>query len=176
MNDEVIPAFQEYWRREKGQSIRVFTSFAGSGTVTHQITLGAPAQVAMVAKGLDVLNIEKAGLVSTDWTEFENWGTLAHSVAVILTREGNPKGLYSFEDLTIEGVEAVSPRESSQLHIPGRRGSSLGSTQKRKPRHCGCARAKGSHQHLRAGYPSRSHHGFLSISTANGHVQSRDGG
>ena len=109
MKDEVIPAFQEYWRREKGQAVQVITSFAGSGTVTNQIILGAPAQVAMVATELDALNIKKAGLVSTDWTEFENRGTFAHSVAVILTREGNPKGLYSFEDLTKEGVEVVLP-------------------------------------------------------------------
>ena len=109
MRDEVIPAFQEYWRREEGQAVQVITSFAGSGTVTNQIILGAPAQVAMVATELDALNIKKAGLVSTDWTEFENRGTFAHSVAVILTRGGNPKGLYSFEDLTSEGVKVVLP-------------------------------------------------------------------
>ena len=109
MRDEVIPAFQEYWRREKGQAVQVITSFAGSGTVTNQIILGAPAQVAMVATELDALNIKKAGLVSTDWTEFKNRGTFAHSIAVILTREGNPKGLYSFEDLTSDGVEVVLP-------------------------------------------------------------------
>ena len=77
MRDEVIPAFQEYWRREKGQAVQVITSFAGSGTVTNQIILGAPAQVAMVATELDALNIKKAGLVSTDWTEFKNRGTFA---------------------------------------------------------------------------------------------------
>ena len=63
----------------------------------------------MVATELDALNLKNAGLVTTDWRDFNHQGTFAYSVTSILTRAGNPKGLRSFEDLTKKGVEVVYP-------------------------------------------------------------------
>ncbi len=63
----------------------------------------------MVSTELDALGIKKAGLVTTDWRSFENEGTFAYTVACIVTRKGNPKGVLSFEDLTKQDVEVIYP-------------------------------------------------------------------
>ena len=109
VKEGIRPAFQMHWKRTTGQDVKVLTSFAGSGTITNQIIFGAPAHIAIVATELDALNIKNAGLVTTDWREFNDQGTFAYSTTVILTRKGNPKGLFSFEDLAREGVEVVYP-------------------------------------------------------------------
>lgn len=113
MKEEIIPAFQRDWKEKTGQEVQFITSFAGSGTVTNQIIFGAPADVAMVATEMDALSIKKAGLLTTDWRSFKNQGTYAYSIACILTRRGNPKGLHSFEDLTKPGVVIVYPDPST---------------------------------------------------------------
>ncbi len=109
MKEEIIPAFQAYWKESTGEDIRVITSFAGSGTVTNQIIFGAPAQIAIVATEMDAMNIKEAGLIATDWRTFKNQGTFAYSVACILTREGNPKRIQSFDDTTGPGIDVVYP-------------------------------------------------------------------
>ena len=109
MKDEIIPAFERDWQRTFGQDVQAITSFAGSGTITNQIMFGAPAQVAMVATEMDALNLKKTGLIDTDWRDFRNQGTFAYSVACIVTRECNPKGIHSFKDTTKDGVELVYP-------------------------------------------------------------------
>lgn len=109
VKEEIIPAFQRDWKEKTGQEVRVVTSFAGSGTITNQIIFGAPAQVAMVSTEMDALNVKKAGLVTTDWRSFKDGGTYAYSLVPMVTRKGNPKGLYSFEDLAKQGVEVVYP-------------------------------------------------------------------
>ena len=109
MKDEIIPAFQRDWKVKTGQQVQVVTSFAGSGTITNQIVFGAPAQVAMVSTEMDALHIKDAGLVSTDWRDFRNEGSFAYSIACIVTRKGNPKAIYSFEDTGREGIDVVYP-------------------------------------------------------------------
>ena len=109
MTEEIIPEFQRHSKDKTGQDVRIITSFAGSGTITNQIIFGAPAQVAMVATEIDARHIDDAGLTTTDWSEFKNSGRFTYSTTVILTRAGNPKGLYSFEDLTRDDVEVVFP-------------------------------------------------------------------
>lgn len=109
MKSDIIPAFRRHWNESTGQDVRVVTSFASSGTITNQIAFGAPAQIAMLATEMDAVNIEKAGLISTDWRDFRDRGTYAYTIACIVTRKDNPKGLYSFEDAGREGVDVVYP-------------------------------------------------------------------
>ncbi len=109
LKEEIIPAFQKDWKEKTGQDVNFITSFAGSGTITNQIIFGAPAQVAMVSTELDAFNISKAGLITTDWRSFKNQGTFAYTVTCVLVRNGNPKGIQSFEDLAKQGVEVIYP-------------------------------------------------------------------
>ena len=49
LKNEVIPAFQEWYRQTHGEEVEFVTSFAGSGHLFNQIRAGAPAQVAIFA-------------------------------------------------------------------------------------------------------------------------------
>ena len=109
MKKDVIPAFQAHWKQKTGEDVRVITSFAGSGSITNLIALGAPAQVAMVATELDALHLREAGMVSFDWRELRDHGTFAHSVVCIVTRKHNPRAILSFDDLARPGVDVMYP-------------------------------------------------------------------
>ena len=129
MVKEIIPAFQEDWREETGEEVQSITSFAGSGTIANQIMFGTPAQVGMVATELDARRIEKAGVASSSWLDLPNQGTFAYTVAVILTRAGNPKGIHGYEDLTRTAISNIYPDPTTsggaQWAILGLYGSAL---------------------------------------------------
>src|SRR5262252_9090879 len=59
----VFPAFEKHWKNETGESLEVIGSFAGSGTITNQMILGVPAQLALLSLEGDALRLEKAGVI-----------------------------------------------------------------------------------------------------------------
>src|SRR5690606_39324896 len=63
MNDGVFPAFQEHWKARTGEDVEFISSFGGSGTVTNQIILGVPAEVAILSLELDALRLVESGRV-----------------------------------------------------------------------------------------------------------------
>ena len=109
MNDEVVPAFQEWYRQTYGEEIRVVTSFAGSGTIFNQIRFGAPAQIAIFATELEPQILKEEGLITTDWTTLPNDGTFAYTTAVIVSHAGDSKGVRSFQDLARPGIKTIVP-------------------------------------------------------------------
>ena len=109
MKQEIVPAFQRHWKERTGEDVQVISAFAGSETITNQIIFGAPAQVAMVATEMDAISIKEAGHVTTDWRSFKNHGSYAYSVACIVTRNGNPFEIDSFDSLPQRDVEVVYP-------------------------------------------------------------------
>ncbi len=109
LKDEVIPAFQEWYRQTHGEEVEFVTAFAGSGHLFNQIQAGAPAQVAIFATEIEPTKLMEDGLITTDWRAFPDNGTFALTVAVILTRDGNPENIKSFEDLANNGVDVLLP-------------------------------------------------------------------
>jgi sulfate/thiosulfate transport system substrate-binding protein len=51
----------------------------------------------------------EAGVVAQDWNTGEHKGMVTDSVVVFMVREGNPKNIRSWDDLTKDGVEVVTP-------------------------------------------------------------------
>ncbi|HXO19859.1 MAG TPA: substrate-binding domain-containing protein [Thermoanaerobaculia bacterium] len=110
MNKAVLPAFGEEWRREHGERVEFITSFAGSGTITNQLTLGVPGQVALLSLELDATRLAAAGVVAEgSWRRLPFGGVVNRTPFVILVRPGNPKGIHGFADLTRPGVRIVHP-------------------------------------------------------------------
>lgn len=109
LKEEVIPAFQEWYRRTQGEEVKFVTSFSSSGHLFNQIWAGAPAQVAIFATEIEPTKLMEDGLITTDWRAFPGNGTFAFTVAVILTREGNPKDIQSFEDLANKDIDILIP-------------------------------------------------------------------
>jgi len=109
MNQGIFPAFSKRWRAQTGEDVVFTSSFAGSGTITNQIVLGAPAVLAILSHEGDALRLKEAGAVRSDWRESPARGVVARTPFVILVRKGNPLGLQTFADLARKKVGIVHP-------------------------------------------------------------------
>lgn len=107
MDEDVIPAFQQYWLNKTGESVKFQTTYAGSSQITNQVIGGSPADVMILSTEWDALQLKKAGFTTTDWNSLPNNGTVSTSPWVIMVREGNPLGIHGFDDLAKPGVELV---------------------------------------------------------------------
>ncbi|MFQ3585900.1 MAG: sulfate ABC transporter substrate-binding protein [Cyanobacteriota bacterium] len=107
--NNIIPKFAAQWEAETGQRVFVETSYAGSATQSRAVIDGLDADVAALALALDIYRIQDAGLIQPGWEErTPNRGILTRSVTVIVTREGNPKGIQDWDDLAKEGINVVT--------------------------------------------------------------------
>ncbi|UBF30369.1 sulfate ABC transporter substrate-binding protein (plasmid) [Kovacikia minuta CCNUW1] len=109
-HDAIIPKFAEQWKKEHGQNVTFKQSYGGSGSQTRAVIDGLEADVVHLAVGADVLKLVKAGFVNEDWNKrVPNNGTVAETVAAIIVREGNPKNIKNWPDLTRPDVKWVTP-------------------------------------------------------------------
>lgn len=105
----IIPKFIEQWQKEKGQTVTFSESYGGSGSQTRAVIDGLEADIVHLALALDTAKIEKAGLIQPGWEkEVPNEGIVSKSVAGIVTREGNPKNIKNWEDLSKDGVKLIT--------------------------------------------------------------------
>jgi sulfate transport system substrate-binding protein len=110
MNEGVLPAFQADWQARHREWVEFATSFAGSGTITNQLILGVPAEVAILSLELDALRLAEAGvLAGPTWSELPHSGVLNRTPLIILVRPGNPKAIHDFADLARPGIGVVHP-------------------------------------------------------------------
>ena len=108
-HDKIIPKFVEQWKKEHNQNVTFKPSYGGSGSQTRAVIDGLEADVVHLALALDTKKIEKAGLIQPGWEkEAANDGIVSKSVAAIVTREGNPKGIKTWEDLAKPGVKVIT--------------------------------------------------------------------
>lgn len=106
---EIIPLFQEMWKREHHQEVRFRHSFAGSSTQTRAVINGLPTDVVHLALAPDVSEIQKAGLIQPGWeNRVPNHGIVTHTVGAIVTRAGNPKQIHSWSDLAKPEVSVIT--------------------------------------------------------------------
>ena len=108
-HEAIIPKFIEQWQKEKGQTVTFNQSYGGSGSQTRAVIDGLEADIVHLALALDTTKIEKAGLIQPGWEkEVPNEGIVSKSVGAIVTREGNPKNIKTWEDLTKDGVKVIT--------------------------------------------------------------------
>ncbi|MCF2970392.1 sulfate ABC transporter substrate-binding protein [Synechococcus sp. Nb3U1] len=107
--DNIIPKFAAQWEAETGQRVFIEASYAGSATQSRAVIDGLDADVVALAMALDIYRIQEANLIQPGWEDrAPNGGILTRSVAVIVTREGNPKGIQDWDDLAEEGINVVT--------------------------------------------------------------------
>ena len=106
----VFPAFRKKWKSRTGQDVELISSFAGSGTVTNQLVMGVPAELAILSTELDAYRLRQAGVIATEsWKDLPHGGVINRTPFVIVTRKGNPKGIHDYSDLTRHGVRIIHP-------------------------------------------------------------------
>ncbi|WP_017729249.1 sulfate ABC transporter substrate-binding protein [Halalkalibacterium ligniniphilum] len=106
---EIIPLFQEYWKEEKGQTVTFTESYDASGSQTRAILEGFEADIALLSLEGDIEKLVEANLITHDWKSKPFEGMITGSVVALGVREGNPKNIQDWSDLTKEGVEVLIP-------------------------------------------------------------------
>lgn len=108
-HEKVIPKFVEQWKKEHNQNVTFKQSYGGSGSQTRAVIDGLEADVVHLSLALDTDKIVKAGLIQPGWEKrAPNDAIVSKSVAAIVTREGNPKGIKSWEDLARKDVKVIT--------------------------------------------------------------------
>ncbi len=105
----IIPAFQKYWKEKTGQDVEFQESYQASGAQSRAIIGGFEADIAALSLEGDVDKIAEAGLITHDWKSGPNRGMVSTSIAVIAVRQGNPKGVRDWADLTRPGLNVLTP-------------------------------------------------------------------
>ena len=106
---EIIPLFQKYWKDKTGQTVTFEESYQGSGAQSRAVVEGFEADVVALSLEADITRIEKAGLITHDWHSEPFGGMVSTSVVAFAVREGNPKNIHDWQDLTEPGLQILTP-------------------------------------------------------------------
>ncbi|MEM7553936.1 MAG: sulfate ABC transporter substrate-binding protein [Cyanobacteria bacterium P01_A01_bin.84] len=107
---KIIPQFIKEWKQQHNQTVRFNESYAASGAQTRAVIDGLDTDVVGLALALDMKKIQQAGLIEPGWEKkAPNNSIVTQSVAVLVTREDNPKQINNWGDLTREDVSIVTP-------------------------------------------------------------------
>jgi sulfate transport system substrate-binding protein len=106
---EIIPLFQAYWKDKTGQTVTFEESYQGSGAQSRAVVEGFEADVVALSLEADISRIENAGLITHDWRSEPFGGMVSTSAVAFAVREGNPKSIQDWADLTQSGLEVLTP-------------------------------------------------------------------
>jgi sulfate/thiosulfate transport system substrate-binding protein len=103
---ELIPAFN---RSPEGRGVKFTQSYGASGDQARAVESGLPADIVALSLAPDVHKLVEAGLVDPGWANDVHDGFVTNSVAVFAVRKGNPKNIRTWDDLTRDDVEVITP-------------------------------------------------------------------
>ena len=106
---ELIPLFQQKWKEETGQTVTFEESYQGSGAQSRAVAEGFEADIVALSLEADVIRLEDAGLITHDWRSEPFGGMVSTSVVAFAVREGNPKNIQDWGDLTQTDLEVLTP-------------------------------------------------------------------
>ncbi len=102
--------FADWWQAQGNEAPNVEASHGGSGSQARAVIDGLGAQVVTLALASDMDKIAEAGKLPVDWqSKLPHNASPYTSTIVFLVREGNPKGITDWGDLTKDGVEVITP-------------------------------------------------------------------
>ena len=106
---ELIPIFQQQWKEKTGQTVTFEESYQGSGAQSRAVAEGFEADIVALSLEADVIRLEDAGLITHDWRSQPFGGMVSTSVVSFAVREGNPKNIHDWADLTQADLEVLTP-------------------------------------------------------------------
>jgi sulfate/thiosulfate transport system substrate-binding protein len=111
---EALGAVIEAWQETPdGEDVSFSQSYGASGDQARAVAAGLKADIVHLSTGLDIDLLVKAGLVDPKWNRQSNKGIATNSVVVFAVRNGNPKKIKHWHDLTRPGVDVVTPNPFS---------------------------------------------------------------
>lgn len=106
----INPKFQEHWKKQTGETIKIDQSFAGTSRQAQDIIQGKKVDTVTFNQVIDIDILAKRNLVSKDWQKaFPNNSSPYYSTIGFLVRKGNPKNIKSWDDLARDDVKLVFP-------------------------------------------------------------------
>lgn len=111
--DVILPKFKEDYKKKTGVTVEFQESYVASGSQATAIIQGFEADIAPLSLEGDIQKIVEKGLITNDWKNNPFKGNITTSIAAIGVREGNPKGIKDWADLTKPGVEVLIPNPST---------------------------------------------------------------
>lgn len=107
--EKIIPQFTQQWQQQHNQNVTFNQSYGGSGSQTRAVIDGLEADIVALALALDTERIEQAGLIQPGWEQEAPNNAIVHkSVAALVTRNGNPKGVQTWTDLARDDVSVIT--------------------------------------------------------------------
>ena len=104
--EAIIPAFK---KTDDGKDVGFKQSYGASGDQARAVEAGLNADVVALSLAPDVDKLVDDEKVASDWNTDKYNGFVTNSVVVLATRKGNPKNIKSWDDLTKDGVEVITP-------------------------------------------------------------------
>ena len=101
-------AFVAQYKKSTGKDIKVDQSHAGSSAQARAVADGLEADVVTMNTTTDVEFLASKGVVAADWAKrFPHSAAPTTSTMLFLVRNGNPKGIKDWDDLTKPGIQVV---------------------------------------------------------------------
>lgn len=110
---KIIPLFQKQWQSKTGQEVEFQESYLGSGAQSRAVVGGFEADIVALSLEADVNRIVGAGLITHDWKSKGAGGMVSNSLVVFAVRQGNPRQIQDWQDLTQPGLEILTPDPAS---------------------------------------------------------------
>lgn len=110
LDKEYNEYFKDVWFEKTGGKISIFQSHGGSGKQARSVAEGLEADIVHLATANDIYFLVKKGIIDEQWEEdFPYKSTPFFSTVVFVSRKGNPKKIFDWEDLTKNGIVVVTP-------------------------------------------------------------------
>lgn len=138
---EFNTAFAKHWKAQTGQDVTIKQSHGGSGKQARSVIDGIDADVVTLALAGDVDALYKnAALIPQDWQKRLPHNSAPYtSTIVLVVRQGNPKGIKDWYDLTKPGISVITPNPKTS---GGARWNYLAAWEFAKRKYGGEAKAK----------------------------------
>ena len=101
-------AFIAHHRKTTGKDVKIDQAHGGSSAQARAVNDGLDADVVTMNTTTDVDFLASTGVVAKDWQKrFPHNASPTTSTMLFLTRNGNPKGIKDWDDLTRPGLQVI---------------------------------------------------------------------
>jgi len=100
--------FIAHYKKTTGKDIKIDQAHGGSSAQARAVNDGLEADVVTMNTTTDVDFLASTGVVAKDWPKrFPNNASPTTSTMLFLTRNGNPKNIKDWDDLTKPGIQVI---------------------------------------------------------------------
>jgi len=101
-------AFVAHYKKTTGKDVKIDQAHGGSSAQARAVNDGLDADVVTMNTTTDVDFLAGTGVVAKDWSKrFPNNASPTTSTMLFLTRNGNPKNIKDWDDLTRPGIQVI---------------------------------------------------------------------